>query len=185
MPYMLTCLLMEHLWPELAIYYHCLCLPAKPKRSDVPQVNFPDRNINKLRVALENTYAIVWVRSTRNSRWARSGQLLGFARAFSDRALTATIWDVAVGHPALLFSLYLELIASLLTFEMYQLISIKCLNLSKLPRIQLCIARLATSLASAALSGSWTHSADWVCSNSGPGLGFLCWALHLSMRPQA
>ena len=98
---MLTCLLLEFLWPELAICFQILYLPAKPKKSDVPQVNFPDRNINKLRVALENTYAIVWVRSTRNSRWARSGQLLGFARAFSDRALTATIWDVAVGHPAL------------------------------------------------------------------------------------
>ena len=160
---------------------HCLYLPAKPKRSDVPQVNFPDRNINKLRVALENTYAIVWVRSTRNSRWARSGQLLGFARAFSDRALTATIWDVAVGHPAFPFLLSPALNASLLTSEMYQLTSIKCLYLSNLLGIRLCIARLAKPLASAALSGSWTHSADWVRSNSGPSL---CWALHLSMRPQ-
>ena len=66
----------------------------------VAQVNFPKRDIKKLKVALAKTFAIVWVRSTRNSRWAREGQLLGFARAFSDKALTATIWDVAVRlHP--------------------------------------------------------------------------------------
>jgi len=31
-----------------------------------------------------------------NSAAARQGQLLGFARATSDGALSATIWDVAV-----------------------------------------------------------------------------------------
>ena len=49
-----------------------------------------------LQTALENTHAVIWVRCTRGSRWAKLGQLLAFARATSDKALTATIWDVAV-----------------------------------------------------------------------------------------
>ena len=47
--------------------------------------------------ALHFTHALTWIRATRKSRMARAGQLLGFARATSDGALSATIWDVAVG----------------------------------------------------------------------------------------
>ncbi len=60
------------------------------------QVGFPKRDPAKLAVALANTHCTMWIRCTRGSRWARLGQLLGFARATSDKALTATIWDVAV-----------------------------------------------------------------------------------------
>ena len=67
------------------------------------QVGFPTRNPDKLVRALHFTHALMWIRATRKSRMARSGQLLGFARATSDGALSATIWDVAVGclfrHP--------------------------------------------------------------------------------------
>lgn len=62
------------------------------------QVGFPKRDLAKLKVALDNTHAIVWIRSTKQSRWAKLGQLLGFARATSDKALSATVWDVAVSH---------------------------------------------------------------------------------------
>ena len=48
-------------------------------------------------MALEHTHRVLWIRSIRGSRWARLGQLLGFARATSDTALSATIWDVVVG----------------------------------------------------------------------------------------
>jgi GNAT superfamily N-acetyltransferase len=64
-----------------------------------PQVSFPKRDPDKLKVALHNTHRLVWVRSTKQSRHARIGQMLGFARATSDGVLSATIWDVAV-HPA-------------------------------------------------------------------------------------
>lgn len=63
------------------------------------RVGFPQRDPVKLQMALQNTYATVWVRAARKSRVAKLGQLLGFARATSDGALSATIWDVAV-HPA-------------------------------------------------------------------------------------
>ena len=36
------------------------------------------------------------MRATKTTRWAREGQVIGFARATSDRALFGTIWDVAV-----------------------------------------------------------------------------------------
>ena len=65
------------------------------------QVGFPKRDPGKLAMALANTHCTMWIRCSRGSRWARLGQLLGFARATSDKALTATIWDVAVrcsGH---------------------------------------------------------------------------------------
>lgn len=62
-------------------------------------MGFPRRDPVKLGVALCNTYRTVWVRCARKSRVAREGQLLGFARATSDGALSATIWDVAV-NPA-------------------------------------------------------------------------------------
>ena len=74
---------------------------SKPGFPDVvapllTQVGFPVREPEKLRVALEHTHRVLWVRSIRGSRWARLGQLLGFARATSDTALSATIWDVVV-----------------------------------------------------------------------------------------
>jgi aralkylamine N-acetyltransferase len=65
----------------------------------VLQVGFPRRNEDKLRKALDRTHTTLWIRCTKSSRWAKKGQLLGFARADSDGSLTATIWDVAV-HPA-------------------------------------------------------------------------------------
>jgi hypothetical protein len=60
------------------------------------QVGFPRRDERKLTVALQHTYALVWVRSTQKSRFARLGQVLGFARATSDGIFCAVIWDVAV-----------------------------------------------------------------------------------------
>ena len=67
------------------------CLPCL-------QVGFPRRDPQKLSEALIHTHTILWIRSNRRSRWAKLGQLLGFARATSDGALSATIWDVAVSH---------------------------------------------------------------------------------------
>lgn len=63
------------------------------------KVGFPRRDIDRLRVALDNTYRLIWIRCNKQSRLARMGQLLGFARATSDGVLSATIWDVAV-NPA-------------------------------------------------------------------------------------
>lgn len=63
------------------------------------QVGFPRRDPVKLQHALENTHTTLWLRATKQTRWAAKHQLLGFARATSDGSLTATIWDVAV-HPA-------------------------------------------------------------------------------------
>ncbi|GIL80938.1 hypothetical protein Vretifemale_10081 [Volvox reticuliferus] len=61
------------------------------------KVGFPRRDPDRLRVALENTYHIIWVRAAKQSRLAR--QIIGFARATSDGVLSATVWDVAV-NPA-------------------------------------------------------------------------------------
>ena len=60
------------------------------------QVGFPQRDPNRLQLALDHSHSVLWIRSMKQSRWARQGQLLGFARATSDGALSATIWDVAV-----------------------------------------------------------------------------------------
>ena len=60
------------------------------------QVGFPFRKPEKLVKALHHTHRILWIRSTKKTRFCKQGQLLGFARATSDEALTATIWDVAV-----------------------------------------------------------------------------------------
>ena len=59
-------------------------------------MGFPWRKPEKLVKALAHTYRILWIRSTKKTRLSKQGQLLGFARATSDEALTATIWDVAV-----------------------------------------------------------------------------------------
>ena len=56
----------------------------------------PLRQPEKLVKALHHTHRILWIRSTKKTRLSKQGQLLGFARATSDGALTATIWDVAV-----------------------------------------------------------------------------------------
>eukprot|EP00879_Flechtneria_rotunda_P032690 GHRR01035948.1.p1 GENE.GHRR01035948.1~~GHRR01035948.1.p1 ORF type:complete len:215 (+),score=49.19 GHRR01035948.1:128-772(+) len=60
------------------------------------KVGFPKRDPERLKVALDNTHRLIWIRSLKQSRVARLGQLLGFARATSDGVLSATIWDVAV-----------------------------------------------------------------------------------------
>ena len=60
------------------------------------KVGFPRRDPAKLIIALENTHSLVWVRSTKQSRLAKLGQMVGIARATSDGVLSATIWDVAV-----------------------------------------------------------------------------------------
>lgn len=48
-------------------------------------------------MALANTHRLVWIRSLKQSRVSRLGQLLGFARATSDGAFNATIWYVGGG----------------------------------------------------------------------------------------
>lgn len=60
------------------------------------QVGFPSRDPEKLVRALHYTHQLVWIRCAKKTRLARFGQLLGFARATSDGAISATIWDVAV-----------------------------------------------------------------------------------------
>jgi GNAT superfamily N-acetyltransferase len=60
------------------------------------KVGFPRRDPGRLATALVNTHRSIWVRAARKSRLAKQGQLLGFGRATSDGALSATIWDVAV-----------------------------------------------------------------------------------------
>lgn len=68
-----------------------------PELNDLfEKVGFPRRDPERLRVALDNTHRLIWIRSTKQSRVARVGQLLGFARATSDGVFSATIWDVAV-----------------------------------------------------------------------------------------
>ena len=54
-----------------------LASPLRPP----PQVGFPRRDPELLKVALDHTHRLVWVRATKQSRVARLGQLLGFARA--------------------------------------------------------------------------------------------------------
>ena len=63
------------------------------------RVGFPRRDPVRLAAALRHSHAVVWATAARGSRWAKEGQLLAFARATSDGALAATLWDVAV-HPA-------------------------------------------------------------------------------------
>lgn len=77
----------------------CLC-KAVHMRVGCWQVGFPSRDPEKLVRALAHTHRTLWIRSTRKSRVARFGQLLGFCRATSDGALSATIWDVAVRVPS-------------------------------------------------------------------------------------
>lgn len=62
-------------------------------------MGFPRRDPDRLTIALDNTHRMVWVRTTKQTRVAKLGQMVGFARATSDGVLSATIWDVAV-NPA-------------------------------------------------------------------------------------
>ena len=59
-------------------------------------VGFPVRDPARLAAALSNTHRTLWIRAARRSRFAKEGALVGFSRATSDGALSATIWDVAV-----------------------------------------------------------------------------------------
>ena len=63
------------------------------------RVGFPRRDPARLAAALRHSGTVVWAVAAKGTRWAKKGQLLAFARATSDGALAATIWDVAV-HPA-------------------------------------------------------------------------------------
>jgi hypothetical protein len=54
---------------------------ATAPQSRPRQVGFPRREPERLKVALEHTHRLVWVRATKQTRVARMGQLLGFARA--------------------------------------------------------------------------------------------------------
>jgi ribosomal protein S18 acetylase RimI-like enzyme len=74
-------------------------LPYEELNDLFQRVGFPRRDPEKLAMALGNTYSCIWIRASRKSRMAKEGQMLGFARATSDGALSATIWDVAV-NPA-------------------------------------------------------------------------------------
>jgi len=62
-------------------------------------VGFPRRAPERLSLALQHTHRVLFIRCIRRSRQGRVGKLVGFARATSDGATTATIWDVAV-NPA-------------------------------------------------------------------------------------
>lgn len=63
------------------------------------QVGFPRRAPERLSLALQHTHRVLFIRCIRRSRQGRVGKLVGFARATSDGATTATIWDVAVSVP--------------------------------------------------------------------------------------
>ncbi len=59
-------------------------------------MGFPRRDPERLAVALQNTHRILWIKCIKQTRYARVGELVGFARATSDGVFSATIWDVAV-----------------------------------------------------------------------------------------
>ena len=70
--------------------------PQSVLRAVWVQVGFPRRDPVALQDALARTHQVLWIRNTKQTRWARKGQLIGFARATSDGVCAATIWDVAV-----------------------------------------------------------------------------------------
>ncbi|XP_047314167.1 serotonin N-acetyltransferase 2, chloroplastic-like [Impatiens glandulifera] len=53
-------------------------------------VGFPKRDPEKVRIALQNTDALIWVQSVKNQR------PVAFARATGDGVFNAIIWDVVV-----------------------------------------------------------------------------------------
>ena len=59
-------------------------------------VGFTRRPEEKLRKAIEHSHVCVWVTAQRDSRFAKTGEPVAFARATSDGVFTATVWDVAV-----------------------------------------------------------------------------------------
>eukprot|EP00798_Chlamydomonas_sp_ICE-L_P009764 gene9764-7639_t len=74
----------------------CADLEIRELNNLFEKVGFPRRDPAKIAIALANTYHVIWVRATKQSRLAKLGQMVGFARATSDGVLSATIWDVAV-----------------------------------------------------------------------------------------
>ncbi|KAG6595633.1 putative acetyltransferase TAP2, partial [Cucurbita argyrosperma subsp. sororia] len=63
------------------------------------KVGWPRRPLNKLDVALRNSYMVAALHSTRKSPVSEENapkKLIGMARATSDHAFNATIWDVLV-----------------------------------------------------------------------------------------
>ena len=60
-------------------------------------VGFSARAHEKLEKAVDNSYASLWVTTTRNSRFAKEGQVVGLSfRRQATGVFHATIWDVAV-----------------------------------------------------------------------------------------
>lgn len=59
-------------------------------------VGFTRRSDEALVKAIDNSHVSLWVVATRDSRFAKVGQTVAFARVTSDGVFTATIWDVAV-----------------------------------------------------------------------------------------
>ncbi|ABO98076.1 predicted protein, partial [Ostreococcus lucimarinus CCE9901] len=59
-------------------------------------VGFSSRACDKLQKAVDNSYLALWVTTTRDSRFAKEGEVVGFARATSDGTFHATVWDVVV-----------------------------------------------------------------------------------------
>jgi len=59
-------------------------------------VGFSSRACDKLQKAVDNSHLALWVTTTRDSRFAKEGEVVGFARATSDGTFHATVWDVVV-----------------------------------------------------------------------------------------
>ena len=59
-------------------------------------VGFSARAHEKLEKAVDNSYASLWVTTTRNSRFAKEGQVVGLNDDACWVGFHATIWDVAV-----------------------------------------------------------------------------------------
>lgn len=77
------------------------CFPVQCYFDDCLQVGWPARPISKVAQALQNSYLVsslyVQIQKPSNGSTAtHSEQLIGLARATSDHAFNATIWDVLV-----------------------------------------------------------------------------------------
>lgn len=66
------------------------CLNLDELNSVFAAVGFPRRDTDKLRVALENTDALLWIEHEKTKR------LVAFARATGDGVFNSIIWDVVV-----------------------------------------------------------------------------------------
>ncbi|CAL0302575.1 unnamed protein product [Lupinus luteus] len=60
------------------------------------KVGWPRRPLSKLAAALKNSYIVASLHSVRKSEGNEEKRLIGMARATSDHAFNATIWDVLV-----------------------------------------------------------------------------------------